>query len=607
MGKLYLRPITKPVAPERPFAVFDIEAAPLYPGEPINTAFLAGGFYDGTSYTECKTLDALYCKLLEPRYEGWSIYAHNGSGYDFIYLLEEMVRRGQPFSAYKTGGRFFVTVRGRDFLDSLCVLKGSLASVAESLKVKTQKREVPEDFFPNIRKYWGNLGRAYLKDDCICLYECIASLRGAFRKLGCNLKSTLASTALELFQREFLERPIEAQPWHHSSERIAREAYVGGRTEIFKREMGIGTSHDINSSYPFAMLKEVPTDFLGYYEGDTIPHCGLVHATVQIPPDEHIPPLHHRAGGKLFFPTGKLSGWYTSREIAYCREKYGKQAAQVDRFVTYKPEAIFKRYVETLYARRLEAKAAGDAATSEACKLALNTLYGKTGTNRVRQQIVCGENYYWYPWNDEKALTRLKKHKGWKGTTRESLLCYEYNRERYIYGIPSFVDYAPYILPAIAATITAAGRMQLQGYLDEAGRALVYCDTDSIYREGRNNFLGSVGKNLGQLKHEADIRSGHFALPKCYFTEIEKPDGTTETKGAAKGLPRKNLDAAIRYIKGEAVEVPRMLGAVETLRLTGEITPRSEMQTKQLSRHVVHKRHPSGRAFTIDEIAKLPL
>jgi hypothetical protein len=606
---ILLAPIEKPSPQERPFAVFDIEAAPQYPGEPLNTAFHAAGFFDGDSYKEFYSLADLFEHMMQPKYEGWSIYAHNGSGYDFIFLLEEIVRQRLGFVAHKTGGRFFITILGRDLLDSMVILRGSLDDAAKSLQVKTQKGKVPDDFFERIKHYWASIGREYMRSDVLCLHECISVLRQACRTLGCNLKSTLASTALDLFQRRYLRRPIRALPWWHSIEEYARLAYVGGRTEIFKREMKRGASWDINSSYPYAMLSDVPTDFEAMGMGSHIPEQGIVYGKFHIPQDEHIPPLHLRTEDKLYFPTGTLEGWYTSAEARYCLDRYGSSSVEISQFVSYKPEPIFREYVTDLYARRAEAKHKGNAALAEACKYLMNTLYGKMGTNRVRQQIVCGPEWYHYPWNDPKAMAKIQRHDGWKHLNKQSLLCYEYSREHYIYGIPKFIEHGPYILPAIAATITAAGRLALQRHLNASGQNAVYCDTDSVYRETSNPdscFVGETGSALGKLKLENIIRKGYFALPKCYDVEIEKPDGTIEHKGAAKGLPRKNMQDVIRYVRGEAVEIKRMQGAMETLRLTGEIKPTSETMTKRIV-NSVHKRHPSGRAFSVDEIRALGL
>jgi hypothetical protein len=408
---------------------------------------------------------------------------------------------------------------------------------------------------------------------------------------------------MDLFQRRFLKRPIKALPYNHPTESWVRQSYVGGRVEVFKAKMGPGGSWDINSSYPFAMLGDMPTDLIRCRGGGSIPDIGVVLGSFSVPRDVHIPPLHRKSGDKLFFPTGTVRGWYTSAEARYCKERFGTSSVKIERSIEYRPEPIFREYVTTLYEARLAAKAKGNLALAEACKYYMNTLYGKTGTNRIRHQIVSGAEYYHYPWNNPKALRQLRKWGGWKHLTRQSVMTQLYSEEHYIYGIPSFIEYAPYILPAIATWITAQGRLQLQGYLDEAPSDVAYCDTDSIYRETRapsECFIGKVGPGLGKLKFEKDLAWVEFPLPKTYIGETKDGDRF----GAAKGLPRKSLEAVERYVAGESVEVKRMLGAVELLARKGKISPESELQTK--TRHeTTQKRHPSGRAFTTEELDAL--
>ena len=594
---------------EKPFAVLDIEAKAAFPGEPINTCFLGGGFYDGAHYYRFDSLEKLLEHCLDDTYHGWTIYAHNGSGYDFIFLLEQIVKEDQRFSAYRTGGRFFLTVEGRDFVDSMCVLRGSLRTIAQNLGVRTQKWDnLPDDFYQNIERYdW----QPYLKDDCLCLYECVQSLRESMKLLGAHLKPTLASTALDLFQRCYLKSPISSLPWDHPSEEYTRASYVGGRTEVFKEWVSQGASWDINSSYPYAMLAHMPTELQREGCGNVIPEYGIVYATIDIPGDTHLPPLHYRAQNKLFFPTGRLQGWYTSLEARHCANLYGSKSVKVERYLQYRHAPIFKTYVETLYKARQEAKASGNASLAEAAKGLMNSLYGKTGMIRARQKIVQGIEYYSYPWNDPKALREIRRHGGMNALENSTQLVCEYSRDHYIYGIPVYVDYAPYIMPQIASWITADGRCRLHQLLEQAGNNAAYCDTDSVYVETQAPdalYKAESGAALGQLKREAQFAWAHFAAPKVYLKAtipdgmpLHQAFGNITLVGAAKGLPRKSLSSIQDYIDGKKVWIKRMTGALEILRREKTFRVESkEVSKQQKEKH--GKRHPSGRPWTVTEI-----
>jgi hypothetical protein len=606
---LIFKPIRSTKKVEQPFAVLDIECSQAYPNEPINTAFLGAGFFDGQTYTLHKSIDSLLSLILSDRYRNWLIYAHNGSGYDFLFLLEAIVQRGLKFQCYRTGGRFFLQLRDRELLDSMCVLRGSLRSIAKSLGVSTQKWEnLPDDFYQRIETYdW----QPYLRDDCKCLYECIDSLRSAVRSLGVNLRPTLASTAMNLFQSQYLKQEIRGLHWSDPIEGQIRESYVGGRSEVFKSQMSFGASWDINSSYPYAMISDVPTNLKFIGLGHAIPEFGFCDAIIDIPPDEHIPPLHFKTTEKLYFPVGSLSGWYTSSELKHCISRYGTNSVKVKRYLTYDHAPIFKSYVTDLYKKRLEAKANDNRPLAEACKLLMNTLYGKHGTNRNREKIVQGQEYYSYPWNNQKALDQIKRHQGMSTTKSRTILVTEYSRENYIYSIPVYLDFASYVLPQISSWITANARLRLQTYLDTAGQGICYCDTDSVYVETdaiSTIYKGETGKELGKLKLEQLIAWGFFASPKVYLLATYPENtpkhlalGNIKLKGAAKGLPRDNVDSVRRYIAGEAIEYKRMVGAIEGLKKHGTFSPESHLVTKQAHTHS-GKRHPDGRAWNVLEL-----
>jgi hypothetical protein len=597
MARQVFRPTTRKQVEPKPFVVFDIESKPAYPGEPINTAFLGGGVYDGKSYKLHKTVDELTRDLLSPAYEGHWIYAHNGSGYDFHYVFDYICRNNIDFEAYKTGERFFLACERRQFLDSMAVLRGSLAKAAKSLGVKHQKWDVPEDFYQNIERYdW----QGYLLDDCRALYECIDTLRQAFQALGGNLKATAAATAMDLFRRQYLDQEIYPISYGVLEDNI-RQAYTGGRVEKFKERMGSGASFDINSSYPFRMLRDVPTNCLGAYR-NSVPDFGVVDVTIDIPSDDYIPPIATMIEGKLYFATGIRRQWITVEEARFVYERYGSKSIEVHSCIAYEGAPIFKRYIEDMYKIRLKAKREKNGAMDEASKLAMNTLYGKTGMKRERTKIVKGAKWRDWPYNDEQAYERLKRLQSrvTKNLKRKTIIKEVISHELGIFGIPSFTNKAAYILPAIAASITAGARLYLQQFLDIGAQDSIYCDTDSVYVEGEEvakKFEPFCGKELGDIKRELDIVDGWFPFPKCYL--VNTPNG--EIVGKAKGLKRKSIDDVVNYLNGEKQQIPRMLGIMEKLRRTGETAPRSEWSPKGVAQ-VAPKRHPEGRPFSMEEI-----
>lgn len=515
-------------------------------------------------------------------------------------MIRELIRRGGNFSATRTGGRFFINVLGRQLLDSAAIMRDSLRNIGETFDLKNKKLEVPDDFYINIRYYWPTIGRDYLRADCESLFEAILRLREGFAKLGGALKATVAATAMDLFRRKYLDREYITEPWYSSTESAARWSYAGGRVEVFNRIMKGGFHADINSCFPYAMLSPVPMELIRTYKSSAIiPEYGIIKAVVDIPREEWIPPLFYKAPqGKLLFPTGSWNAWLTSLEAKALVERYGSNAVKVEEVHEYDAQPIFKGYVTDLYARRMKARADGDNVTAETCKLGLNSLYGKLATTREREKIVVGPEYAGFPYDNPKELARIEHMREMRLDANVTV----YSEEDHIYGIPQFVEFAPYIFPAAASWITANARVtQLQPLLDMSGESLNYCDTDGFYSQADSSvYKQHFGKELGKLKLVDHIKQGEFTAPKTYFYETMEG----KEKGAAKGLPRKSLQAVKDYLTGEAVRVVRMLGVFESLVRRDEIAPHSEIQWKQV-KTVDQKRHPSGRPWTIEETEKL--
>lgn len=608
-GALVLNPLSQDLPDEKPFAVFDIEAEPAYPGEPLNTKFLCANVYDGTAHIECPTERELVDCLMADRFHDHWLYAHNGSGYDFLFIFRELNRRKASFRAFRTGGRYFLKINGRSLFDSAAILRSSLAQICEDLKIERPKMKVPEDFYERIRHYWPIFGQEYMRRDCEALYDAIRIVRDTMRKLGCVLKPTLASTAMDLFRRKYLARPLYPEPWDSPVEAAARSAYTGGRVEVFKPKMRAGGSWDINSCFPRAMLDPVPVELDGAYRSG-IPDFGLVDCEINVPREEYAPPIAWRSpSGKLFFPTGSWRAWVTAIEARAMVDRYGANSIRIHQNYSFVGEAIFHGYCTDLFDVRLAAKRRKDASMAYVCKLVLNCLYGKLATARTREEMLFGEQYLAFPFDSPGALKKLAKLKELaKKNPSIKYSVREYSSEDHIYGMPTFLERAPYIFPAAAAWITSHARvLQLQPLLDAAGSDLVYCDTDSIYQEcdaPATLYTDKLGDKLGELKLESHIKRGEFVAPKCYWYErakgtYEKPEDRYE--GAAKGLPRKSFEVMKAFLTGERVPVPRMYGALESLARDGLIAPKSEVQHKGML-EVEKKRAPEGRAWTVAEL-----
>lgn len=244
--------------------------------------------------------------------------------------------------------------------------------------------------------------------------ECFGFIQQQAHSLGCRIKTTSSATALDLFMKNYLNSEHQIFDFKGDfaskfigwegiapgstpskdeieSARIAKLehlkmigglCYVGGRCEAFNLGVyGGQSSIDINSSYPHEMKNQVFPDMNTYKRSTpTISDLkllmdefeGAAHVRV-ISPDARIPFLHYKHGGKLLFPKGEFSGWYTFPELRYALG-LGYRIIGCFEAATFKSiTGLFSDYIESMYGLK-ESKQ-----TKIMAKLMMNGLSGKLG------------------------------------------------------------------------------------------------------------------------------------------------------------------------------------------------------------------------------------
>lgn len=236
----------KPKRPNnRKLAVYDIETT-----TDLSRVYMVG-FFNGSTYrywetkplapTDKRGALALFLEwwLSEPR-EEW-LYAHNGGNFDNVFTLAWLLSQND--------GRFRAEIipvqscilRLRiidasnehyywDFLDSFRLLPASLNALAETFLGK-QKVDINQDYetlMHNPKRY------EYLEADCKLLYGVLEKFRSKLQdEIGGCLSLSTAACALKTFQQGFQEKMLHSGT--PESDRISRDAYYGGRCEVFKQ------------------------------------------------------------------------------------------------------------------------------------------------------------------------------------------------------------------------------------------------------------------------------------------------------------------------------------------------------------------------------------
>lgn len=339
----------------------------------------------------------------------------------------------------------------------------------------------------------------YCERDAMIVRKFVLSMKEKYDAIGCRLRSTVGSTALEFFKSRFAASvdssaiPKKTIDWLFGG-------YYGGRTEVFFNRPIEGKIryYDFRSMYPSVMRS-------GFYpridnfdsHGDWQRDCGIVEATVSVPRDQYIPYLPVRTKHGLIFPTGKIRARWTTFELCEA-QKYGVEIQKIHSGVyfhggMYRP---FKDYVDHLWDWRMRADRASDELMSDNVKGLLNALYGKFAQKNVVTRM--------QPIDVEKL----------RGGDRlfGSMVLFD--------DVGEYPEQTNVIWSALT---TAYGRDRVYKTLHQArdtGAQLLYCDTDSIVYCGGKPL--KTGRGLGELKLEGEFSRAHFILPKLYSVESDK-------------------------------------------------------------------------------------
>jgi hypothetical protein len=324
--------------------------------------------------------------------------------------------------------------------------------------------------------------------------------------------TTIGSQAFSGYRHSYMNHKI----YIHTDDvatRLERSAYYGGRTEPFYVGQIEGETLyklDVNSMYPHVMrrylypthLQKVGTSMTMEDLHLSLDRGGII-ATVELECKEPIFP--QKLTDKNVYPIGQFAATLTTPELRYAYDRHW--IVKVGEYATYRMRDIFAEYVDYFYALKLRYQATGDNLHRSLVKLLLNSLYGKFGQSGYEDRIIgtCEPDEwsvsYGYDATDRHPFTIYRGG----GTIIQQNRCGE--------GFNSFV--------AIAAHVTAYGRMYLWNLICRAGkRNVYYVDTDSLIvnRAGYDALAPLVNpERLGYLKVEATATTLEIRSPKDYL------------------------------------------------------------------------------------------
>jgi hypothetical protein len=376
--------------------------------------------------------------------------------------------------------------------DSLAIIPVGLAEY--------QKTEIDYSMFvptkrdkPKIRP----IIEAYLRDDCVFLYEIVSKFRERFTDENGSVAITVGQAAMREFVKfHDYERATE------QTDEIMREYYFGGRTQCFASGIlpGPWKVFDVNSSYPAAMrnFQHPLTDI--WDERDKPPaatYKGVWFAEVEGTNFDAIP-LFDAEVERTEFNTGSGIFRACSHELVPAIKAGLFKPDRWHKVLVPERHGNFAEFVDYWYAEKVRCKAAGDVGGELFAKFMLNSCYGKLGANprKYRDYALLRDVFA-----DAKltAFDLLKQKVGLatSGWQVETTLRTDPYLE--LWSKPSPVFGRSFNNVGIAASITSASRSIMLRGLQDAIEP-IYCDTDSVIcRDFRGDVSDTV---LGAWKAE---------------------------------------------------------------------------------------------------------
>jgi len=551
----------KNVRPHDRVAVVDIETAGL---DARASAFRLGVVRDEEGYYRFTDRLALQAHLTDRRYRGYTIWAHNGGGFDYLCIFGNLFRFFGPQDVFFREGRFISatyhdtgknTVR---FMDSMNLYPGSIAKLGDAMGLP--KGETPAKFIhglckPGVCVATGGKGAksactggvieleemdfVYTERDCEIAY---VAVRRMFELYG-DLRPTVSSMAMSVYRRRFLRQSFpDGIPIRSDLDYRFRDAYYGGRVEAYKLGATPRPNYlwDVNSLFPQAQwLGPYPdtgtlverrgsperlAEWLEAYEGFAV--CKVVHKEHRV---GHLP--YRREDGRLLFPVGRFSGAWCFPELRYALKQGVIKVTEVEFAVTGdRLQSPFKAYVEHFYA--LKRNETG--IMREQAKIFLNGLYGKLGENIDRGERY-GQDF------DPEVFEFLRlKHPDVQWVP------FTYKGERtdgyYIWAETEPSRSAVYAWAAYVTAIARVINLQWQKRFVDMGANVIYTDTDSWLVTDRQPPAEWVGDGLGLLKLVEGKEIGEIHGNKDYVLS----DGSLVIKGVSRNAVQLN-DSTFTY------------------------------------------------------------
>lgn len=322
-----------------------------------------------------------------------------------------------------------------------------------------------------------------------------------------------SNLAFKTFRTAFQTKPFGRLT--NRTANIVRDAYYGGFTQVYRKltpnpELPLFYA-DVNSMYPYQMLKKLPNIYMSSKTSFTSHDFGFVECIITVPHDTYAPCVPTRSiVGSVAYPTGTIHGIYFSEEVKhFINLGYGVEALKTYLFQPI--EGLFDDYINTLYELK---NTASDPIHRRTYKLLLNGLYGYLGRSqfdkiqllatRTQTDLLISKLKQPSNFNIRELPGWIKDRSLMAKLIDEPLYTVEIEinpRDNISYPSMAYTKQGSPGNVAMSAAITSYARIMLTSLINNNKIDAFYADTDSLIYTGALPEH-HLGKNLGLFKQE---------------------------------------------------------------------------------------------------------
>lgn len=413
-------------------------------------------------------------------------------------------------------------------------------------------------------------------------------------KVSIFQKTTLSMSAISLkvFRTAFYDGQ-NLQALDEALNTQLRAAFFGGATELYKPFGQHLFHYDVNSLYPFCMLKDLPTlnpIKISVHDINLNTFFGYLKVTVTAPSSLKVPFLIMYHDEQLLQPLGTWTAWYFSEEIKFA-SSLGYSFTILEAIKFDKTNSVFSSFISHFYSKKI------DSSTSSRfiAKLILNSLYGRLGQKVYKDHLALKFNpSLIYPISSYDKISldtydniSLDAYENLSLDTidtsvqKSSHSSYKLKlvKNKHSFQLPT----ASHTNVAVSAAISAYARIHMYPFKVLKDNPCYYTDTDSLFLQYPLDPK-FVSNKIGHFKLVHSNITVIFLSKKRYI--IQKLDGDLEFTLSGYPLDKIHLlsTKSFKYFK-ELLDIRRVV--VVPNKATSSIDSSNTLSLKITSRFIL--------------------